>query len=224
MKKQSQQHYHGNIEKLKERFMKEPSLVHNYELLEILLSFVIQKRDVKHIANNILNKTKSFLNIFNTDLSDIDGVGVQTTVFFTAINELFDRCKKEVASSSMSLKSDVDIYYFFKYSISLNKNENFAVVYLNAQNRLIEYEIISKGTVNATVVFPRELAESALKYNATNVIVVHNHPSGNLVPSDADIKITHRIRDALATLNINLVDHIIISKRGYASFTKLGLL
>lgn len=211
-------------EELKEKFTKNSALTSNPELLELLLSFVMPRKDVKPIADNILFKTQSFLNIFNSDLSDIDGVGKQTNIFFTAMKELFDRCKKEIAISSMDLNSAEAIYYFFKYSISLGKKENFAVVFLNDQNKLIHYEIISKGTINATVVFPRELAELALKYKAVNVIVVHNHPSGNLVPSDGDVTMTNKIKNALATFDINLVDHIIISKKGYTSITKLGLL
>lgn len=224
MKKQSEQHYHGHRERLKERFMKEPSLVHNYELLEIILTFVIPRRDVKPIAKNILNETQSFINIFNHDLSNIDGIGKQTNIFFNAIKELFDRCEKEVALSSLDLNSSTAIYFFFKYSISLGNKENFAIVFLDTQNQLIHYEILSKDYINSNTLFLRNLAELAIKYNAINIVIVHNNPSGNLVPTDYDIKITHDISDTLATIDINLVDHIIISKNGYISLANLGLI
>ncbi len=223
MKDKSKKHYYGHRERLKERFMKAPSLVPDYELLEIFLTFVIPRKDVKPIAKDILDTTKSLLSIFSSELTDIDGVGKQTNIFFTAIKELFDRCEKEVALTSMDLNSAVSIYYFFKYSVSLGKKENFAIVFLDTQNHLIGYDIATTKTVNSAV-FPRELAEAALKYNAVNVVIIHNHPYSNLIPSEADIKMTHRIGDALATLDINLIDHIIISKKSYTSFSKLGLI
>lgn len=217
-------HYHGHRERLKNRFMKKPSCVADYELLEIILGYVIPRKDVKPLAKEILEKSNTFMNLLNFDFSDIKGVGAQTKIFFTAIRELFDRCEKQIVKSSKVLTSPSAVNAFFKYSVALEKKENFVVILLNSQNSLIHYEILAQGSVNSAIVYPREVAELALKYNASNAIIVHNHPSGDTEPSNSDIRITKKIAEALKTLDIDLLDHVILSNKDFTSLKQLGII
>ena len=100
----------------------------------------------------------------------------------------------------------------------------FRVLFLVTGNRLIKDEVLQEGTVNQTMIYPREIAKRALELSAVSLVMVHNHPAGNLKPSKNDILMTRSVEDALKTLGINLLDHVIVAKSGYVSFKELGLL
>lgn len=205
--------------------MKEPSIVADYELLELLLGYVIPRKDVKPIAKELLIQAGSLTEILFYDMTTIKGVGEQTEIFLSALKEYCDRCAKEdLKTNNKKLNTPEAVYKFFKYSMALGKKETFAVLHLNSNYELINYNITNNNTVNAAVVFPREVAELALKAGAVNVIIAHNHPSGNLKPSREDIDITVRILEALDTLDIRLSDHVILSKNGYVSLKSLKLM
>lgn len=113
--------------------------------------------------------------------------------------------------------------YFIK-ELQFYKNEVFMVALLNSQNRLIKTIIISKGTINSSAVYPREVVQLALKYGAKAVILAHNHPSGNLEPSQDDIDSTRKVKAALRTINTTVIDHIIVGENKYVSFAERRLL
>jgi DNA repair protein RadC len=104
------------------------------------------------------------------------------------------------------------------------KDEQFRVLYLNSQNEIIAEEILQEGTVNQTVVYPRKILELALKHKATGLILVHNHPSGNLKPSTSDKELTETIVKASSALNLTVHDHLIISRHGYFSLAEHDML
>ncbi len=217
-------HYHGHRVRLKEKFAKGPSLVADYELLELLLGYVIPRKDVKPVAKDILAKAGSLTDMLSCDLSGVEGAGPQTELFLTAVRELCDRCAKGRVKAAGKLINPASVYDFLKFSVALGNKESFAVIYLNGKNGLISHEIMSRGTVNAAPVFPREVAEAAVRAGAVSVIIAHNHPSGDTSPSKEDIEITKRIKDALAALEITLADHVILTKNSYLSFYEMKLL
>jgi DNA repair protein RadC len=104
------------------------------------------------------------------------------------------------------------------------KDEHFAVIYLNARNRIIQVETIQEGIVNQAVVYPRKVLEKALKHKASAIILVHNHPSGHVRPSDADIRLTRVLQDAARVMDIVLHDHLIVGENRFFSFREEGIL
>lgn len=113
---------------------------------------------------------------------------------------------------------------FLQYEIGMRQAEVFAVLYLDTQNRLLEFRELFHGTIDSAAIYPREVVRQALEIGATNIIVAHNHPSGESLPSDADKVMTERLREALALLDIKLLDHFIVTCDKTMSFRAFGLL
>ncbi|MCF2909976.1 DNA repair protein RadC [Pseudoalteromonas sp. DL2-H2.2] len=113
---------------------------------------------------------------------------------------------------------------FFKTLIEMSEREVFTVVLLDSQNRMIESVELFKGTVNAASVYPREVVKQVLQYNAVSVMFAHNHPSGAIEPSNADRAITMKLQSALATIDVQVLDHIIVGAEGAYSFAEAGIL
>lgn len=134
---------------------------------------------------------------------------------------ILEQSHQKNALEITSAKSAVD---FCKLQIAAKEHEVFAVLFLNSQHKLISFESMFRGTINAASVYPREVAKRALELNAAAVIYTHNHPSGNAQPSNADISITNHLKSALELLDVNTLDHIIVTKVSHTSFAERGLL
>lgn len=218
-------HYIGHRQRLKDRFAKEPKSLADYELLELILGYAIPRKDLKPLAKELLSRAKSLTELLFHDISEVDGVGKHTEILLMAIKEYCDRCNKEIIKiKSKKLATAIAVYNFLKYTIALGQKESFVAIYLNSRQYLIEYEIMNTGTVNSAPVYPREVTEKALKVGACYVVIAHNHPSGENEPSTDDIVITKQVKKALTTVEIKLLDHVIVSKTGYYSLRKNKLI
>lgn len=154
------------------------------------------------------------------DVKGISGIGNVQCIEVLAFVELANRLSESHSTSPLTPQ------YIFQdlFEIRGTKKENFYAYYLDSRNCLIKKELISVGTVDASLVHPREVFEPAIKISAVSVIVSHNHPSRNINPSDADIEITEILRECGELLGIKLLDHIIVSKEDYYSFKENSLL
>lgn len=112
----------------------------------------------------------------------------------------------------------------FRFKIGHLEHEEFAVIFLDNRNRFISFERMFRGTVNSCAVYPREIAKAALRYNATGVILAHNHPSGNHEPSNGDLLLTDRIREVLQLIEVRVIDHLVIGDKDHTSFADRGWL
>lgn len=222
-KADNQPHYSGHRKRLKDKFDNTPSALADYEILELILGYVIPRRDVKPIAKEILRINGSMADIFSVNkLHGIKGIGSETERFFKVLTEFYDRIEKSSLKKHQTLSSPEKVYKFLKYSMAYAEDEKFAAIFLDSKNRVLKTEILSEGIVNKTIVYPRKVAEHALKYKASNVIIAHNHPTGDSTPSNKDIEITKLISESLDTLDIKLVDHVIVCKTEYTSLQDLG--
>jgi DNA repair protein RadC len=213
------EHYHGHRDRLKKRFCKEPESLYDYELLELLLGYVLRGRDVKPQAKELLEDAGSLTGIFGFDASSVKGLGAEADIFFRCIKEFYARIGYEgIQRDAVVIENPEKAANFLKMKIGFESKEHLIALFMDVNKNLLGYKVFSKGTVNKLTVFPREIAEEALNKKATFVIMAHNHPSGNLTPSEEDIKLTDKVSKALAALDINLADHIIISRKGYYSF------
>ena len=130
----------------------------------------------------------------------------------------------KIHNEKITISSNVQLLDYLKFSLLNREVEVFKVLFLNTRNELLKEEELFKGTIDRSTVYIRELIKKILNYNAKSVILVHNHPAGSLKPSQADIALTRKIKEIFEGIEIRLLDHIIISEKGYFSFLEGGIL
>jgi DNA repair protein RadC len=223
-------HYLEHRQRLRERFLRDGrggESFADYELLELLLCLAIPRRDVKPLAKALIGKFGSFAAVVAADpvaLRAVDGVGEATVTALKLMQAsarrlaLAQTMQRDVVSSWQALLD------YCRTSIAFSGIEEFHVLFLDGKNGVIAAERQQTGTVNHAPVYPREVMKRALELGAQALIVVHNHPSGDPTPSDADIAMTRDLRAAADQLGLALHDHLIIARGGHASFRSLGLL
>lgn len=209
------------IDRPREKLIKSgPKFLKDYELLAILLGTGTKGKNVLEIAQGILlNFPKKKLLGLNFDqLKKINGIGPAKA---TQVLSAFEFAKRvlEVDSSNIlpTIQTTKDIIAQVSY-LREHKKENFVVLYLNSRYELLAKETISVGTLNASLVHPREVFEPAARYFAAQIILAHNHPSGNSEPSEDDLDLTKRIVESGKILGIEVIDHVIISNSNSFSF------
>jgi DNA repair protein RadC len=216
----------GHRKRLRERFQRSGfDGFHDHEVLELLLSFVIPRKDVKPIAKALLHEFGSLPAVFDTpqvSLEGIPGVGPQAATLITAIPRLFDLYQKNRWSQDDKVLTTDDAVQRLRSELGTERSEVFCILALNSQNVVIAVEHVQKGSVNRTAVFPRLVVEGVLKHRATAVILAHNHPGGDPNPSAADRQLTRRLKKLLNDLDIHVHDHIIIAGPQYFSFAEHG--
>lgn len=221
-------HYEGHRKRLKKKFSESGlDSFHDYEALELLLSYAIPRKDVKSLAKRLLKNfggLKGLLDAETDEIEKVEGIGAHTAILIKLVKDLGTLYLKEKAKDNPQITSTNELLDYCKASMGGLKDERFSVIYLNAQNRIIKIETIQEGIVNQAVVYPRKVLEKALKHKASAIILVHNHPSGNVKPSDADIKLTKAIQETARVLEILIHDHIIIGENRFFSFREKGIL
>ena len=220
-------HYWGHRERLRGRFMDNPDGLADYELLELLLFYSIPRRDVKPLAKHLIERFGGFGGVLAAEperLAELDEVTYATIVQLKAVHAAALKAGREDISDGTVLDSWDRLIAYCKAGLGHDKRERFCVLFLNARNALIADEVMHEGTVNHTPVYPREVVKRALELGATALIMVHNHPSGDPTPSQADIDMTHEVAEAGDKLGIVLHDHVVVTADGDSSFKEMGLL
>ncbi|MGO9139796.1 MAG: RadC family protein [Syntrophales bacterium] len=221
-------HYIDHRQRLKKKFSESGvAAFHDYEVLELLLSYAIHRKDVKPIAKELLHKFGSLKGIMDAEkdsLENVKGIGAHAAILIRLIKEMGTLYLKEKAREKPQITCTSELIDYCKSYMGGLKDERFCVIYLDAQNRLADIETIQEGIVNQTVVYPRKVLENALKQKASAVILVHNHPSGHVKPSDADIRLTRTIQETARLLDIIVHDHVIIGENRFFSFREEGLI
>ena len=221
-------HYHGHRERLRERFRGAgPDALSDYELLELVLFTAQPRRDVKPLAKALLKTFGSFAEVVHapeTRLREIKGVGDAAIHQFRLIAAASHRIAKGELKNRKSLSSWQDVIDYCRTSMAFAEKEQFRLLFLDKRNQLIADEVQQTGTVDHTPVYPREVIKRALELSATAIILVHNHPSGDPTPSQADIQMTRAIVDIAKPLGIAVHDHIIVGRNGHASLKGMKLI
>jgi len=221
-------HYHGHRERLRERFRGAgANALSDYELLELLLFSVIPRKDVKAIAKALLAKFGSFAEVIGAPearLREVGGVGEATATHLKIVQAAANRMLKDKVKQRPVLSSSSSVQDYCRTSMAFADKEQFRILFLDKRNQLIADEVQQVGTVDHTPVYPREVVKRALELNATAIILVHNHPSGDPTPSRADIQMTQSIIEIARPLGIAVHDHIIVGKDGHASLKGLKLI
>lgn len=201
--------------------------LHEYELLEILLFSVFPRSDTKALAKKLLAKFGDISAVINADidlLQDVDGIGEVGIVALKINAEIINRILKNRAKQKAVLSNWQAVLDYTRNSLSNLNYEVFRVLFLDKNHHLIEDELLAIGENDFVQVSVKMIVRKSLLLHASSLILMHNHPSSNLHPSNADIKMTNEISMALKPLNISILDHIIIGKEGYFSFKEEGIL
>lgn len=188
----------------------------NYELMAVILGSGNRSKDALSLAKDIVDLAgNSFREITIDDLMAVEGMGVSKSSRIAAAFEYFRRCTE--LSGRIKVNNDKDVFKLTS-DLSEKRQEHFVTITLDGANNLIKRRTVFIGTLNQSIVHPREVFAGALEDRAAAIIVVHNHPSGNTMPSEMDIAITRRLKYAGELLGIDLVDHVIVAGNSYYSF------
>lgn len=222
----------GHRKRIREKFLQNGiNALQEYEILELLLTYCIPRKDTKELAKNLLNKYKTLENVLNLTEknlkdNDIRGLGESSLTFLKLIAELpsilyENKLKKE---NVIKISNKDTLIKYLRTKIGFDQIERFYVLYLSNSNELIATEEKSYGTLDKSSVYPREIYKDIIKYNAKAIILAHNHPSGNTKPSKSDIDITNEIKKGVKIFDALVLEHMIITKDSYLSFLEEGLI
>ncbi len=209
-----------------------PSVLSDSELLAVILRSGVPGNNSLALANQILSLTKDtsypgllgLMHMSLPDLMKVNGIGKVKAIQLKCIGELSKRMASAVARPGLSFNDPITIAKYYMEHLRHEEQEVLIVMLLDGKNHLIGEQTLSRGTVNATLITPREIFLEAMKFHAVSVILVHNHPSGDPTPSDDDIKVTERVYRSGELLGVRLLDHVVIGDHKYVSFRELGLL
>lgn len=196
------------------------------ELLAILLRTGVRGQSVLQLAESLLRKSGGVSGLARMapgELMTLCGIGTAKALVLIAAFELSRRIAWEDVRKQQ-ISSPDSVVGWLQSEIGSSLQEQFLVIYLNQQHRIISYRILFTGTINQSCVYPREIFRQALLENSTDIMLVHNHPSGDISPSEADFNTTRRLWKAGMMMGISILDHIIVSDRNYFSFAAQGIL
>lgn len=221
--------HHGHRQRLKTRFLSQDiRSLEDYEILEMMLFYAVPRADTKSLAKALLNKYSSLAGVINAeaaDLKEFKGLGESTVLLFKALLDFSSRLMIEKQPKKLDILNNwAAVLNYCKLTMGNKKQEYFRVLYLNRKNHLLADELHSDGTIDRIQVYPREIAKRVIQHAASAVILVHNHPSFDVTPSNEDIEITKTIYKAIEPIGCVVHDHIIVSNNSHFSFRASNLM
>ena len=204
----------------RERFQKNgANSLSDAELLAVILQKGSKEENVIDMSNRLISKysLSKLSDLSLKELQDIKGIGPAKAMQIKALFEFNKRHNLSKLNNS-SIKCAKDVFEYASHRLQSNDKEHFMIIHLDSKNKIIKDEVISIGTLNASIIHPREVFKSAIRESANSIILVHNHPSGDPTPSKEDEKITKTLNEAGNLLDIEVLDHVIIGKNVYYSF------
>ncbi|WP_428075253.1 RadC family protein [Candidatus Avelusimicrobium aviculae] len=226
MKPKEKPSYLGHRERIRGKFAEgglAPFLDH--EVLELLLTYAIARRDTKPLAWALLKRFGSLSGVLDAspqELKSVKGIGPNTAVFIKLVREVFKRYALEAVRETVTIRTPEQVAQYCKASLEGKSEECLELIYLSVRNTVTKAEIIATGLIDRVSVSPRKIVECALAAKAAAVILVHNHPSGDATPSVEDILLTREVVDAARLLGISVYDHIIVGKGTHYSLRANG--
>ena len=220
-------HYHGHRERLRQRLVDAGAAnLPDYELLEVILFASNPRGDVKPLAKQLLDRFGGFAELLSADPETLAGagLGLAGVAALKAAREAALRAMRSELCERPVVSSWDKLIEYCTAHIAHGKVEEFHILFLDRKNVLIKHEQQQRGTVDHTPVYPREVVKRALELQASALILVHNHPSGDPTPSKADIAVTKDIVRAAQPLGLTVHDHLIIGRGRHTSLRDLGLL
>ena len=218
----------GHRKRLREKFIKSGLTgFADYEVVELLLSLGTPRKDCKPLAKEAIKKFKTLRGVLSAsmeELQQIKGIGPHSAFGIKLMQDVAREYLKEQIIDKPVFQSSQEIFDYLYHSMRDLKKEVFKVIYLTSQNQIIDTSDLFEGTVNSAAVVPRQIVEQALAHNAAALIFAHNHPTGVCEPSKSDKDITRDLVFAASTVQIKILDHLIIGNNRYFSFAGEGLI
>ncbi len=216
----------GHRVRIIEKFLKSSVNFSDLDILELILFYSIPRKNTKEIAKKILERSSNLLDLFSNShfLKNIEGFGQKSQCFFKIIYEITLRIQKEKIKNTQYVNCFDDIVNYLKLELSTKNSEIFFILYLNKKNEIIDTESLGEGNVDEISINPRKLLSRVIEKAATSVIIAHNHPSGDPNASKEDILLTRNLNKLLNSIDVNLLDHIIIGGSQFLSFRKNNIL
>ena len=197
----------------------------DHELLELLLTYALPRKDTKPLAWALLKKfgsLKAVLDAPAEKLTEVDGIGPAAAQLIVLVRALFTKYARAQMSAPVSASCPREVIEYCKTSLQGKREEFLEIIFLSVRNTILGTQIIASGLIDRVAVSPRKIVECALRAKAAALILVHNHPSGDARPSEADIEMTEQIKKAAELFNIELHDHIIVAGSHYFSLHEAG--
>ena len=207
-----------------------PEFLTDAELIACIIRSGTKEYTSVALAERLLNMRKGkdglagLCSLGFEELTDVSGIGTVKAVQILCVFELAKRMSRQQAKKALNFSEPESIADYYMEDFRHKEKENLLLLLLDNKSNLLGEKLVFTGTVNASIVSPREIYLEALKFHAVGIILLHNHPSGDPTPSDADRRITRKVRDAGSLLDIPLLDHIIIGDKNYVSFHEEGYL
>lgn len=226
----SHYHYHGHRQRLRDRFLKAGLAgFADYEVVELLLTLAIPRSDVKQPAKALIARFGNLRGILDAPIEElraVPGIGKVTPVAVQIIKAAATLYLQQSGEARDSLADPVRLADFWRMRLGSLQNEVFEVAYLDSGYRLLRdgVETLEEGTIDRAAVYPRRVIEAALRRGAAALVLAHNHPNGNVIPSEQDKVLTRAIVLGAETVHLKVVDHLIVSAQETFSFRKAGLL
>lgn len=220
-------HYLGHRQRLKDRFLKDPGLLDDYEVLELLLGYALPRKDTKPLAKALLDRFGSLRGVFGAkphELREVQGFGPGLTTFWTLWQEFWARLSQDALPERSRIDSPLALVEVAKARLGRDARESFWTALVDNKNRLLSFSRTAQGTVDQSAIYPREIISLALEHKASGLILVHNHPGGDPAPSRQDREVTREIQKSASSLGIRVLDHIIVADDSWYSFQENGLL
>lgn len=222
-----EKHYLGHRQRLRERLGRDARQLADYEVLELLLGYVLIRRDTKPLAKALLERFGTMRGVFcarDEDLRRVPGFGPGLETFWTLWRETWARLSEGPLHAKDVLDSPEAVAALAMARLADKPTEEFWVALVDAKNRLVGWEPLARGTVDQIAVYVREVMHVAIRFEAQGIVLVHNHPGGGPEPSHEDKAFTARVAEAARTMGIRLLDHVIVAEGGHFSFRTGGLL
>lgn len=221
-------HYHDHRDRLRDKFARRGAdAFDDYELLELILFQALPRIDTKPIAKALLAKFETLAEVVAAPvekLTTIKGVGPSAAQHLKILQQVSIRIGRSSVINRPILSSWNALLDYCRAAMQFEGREQFRVLFLDRKNRLLADEVMGHGTIDRAPVYPREIVRRALVHEATAIILVHNHPSGDPTPSRQDITLTESIIETAKAINVVVHDHLIVGREDVASFKMLGLM
>lgn len=218
----------GHRARLKERFSRHGlDSFNEINALELLLFYAIPRKDTNPIAHDLINHFETLDNIFSAserELMEVPGIGESAAALIRLVPAMYKKIQMSKTSEMTQINAFSDAAEYFIPRFLNEKDEVMMIMCLDVANRIVYTGELNRGIVNAVDINSRAVAETALKYKATSVILAHNHPSGRAVPSKEDDFLTKNVSRSLKSLGIKLLDHIVIAGNDYFSMAMKGFM
>jgi len=227
MPERKRKHVVGHRDRLRERFRRGVDTLPDYELLELVLFQSIPQVDVKPLAKDLLERFGSFSEVCHASIADlmtVTGIGQTTATNLQVIRAAALRMQKDAVMDRPILSSWNALLDYVRSRMQFQRTEDVRVLYLDRKNRLIADILVAQGTIDRAPVYPREILKRVLSLEASALILVHNHPSGDPTPSHADIEMTKEIVKLCDALDTVVHDHLVVGREQVVSFKRLGLM